>query len=75
VSFGSSSDRGLPNLVPRDKGSECSGGMTGHWTTNQAKFHFSRRRRSTNNTVFESFIGRIHEEYLDSLGFGSIREA
>jgi putative transposase len=66
-------DRGLPNRISCDSGSEFSGGMTDQWAySNQVEIDFSRRGKPTDNAIVESFNGRFREECLNTHWFDSI---
>ncbi len=69
-------DRGLPNLISCDNGSEFSGGMMGQWAySNQVEIDFNRRGKPTDNAIVESFNGRFREERLNTHWFDSINDA
>ena len=62
-------ERGLPERIYCDNGSEFSSGQTDLWAyTNQVQIDFSRRGRPTDNAVIESFNGRFREECLTRIG-------
>ncbi len=69
-------DRGLPNRISGDNGSEFSGGMMDQWAySNQVEIDFSRRGKPTDNAIVESFNGRFREECLNTHCFDSIDDA
>jgi putative transposase len=67
-------DRGLPNRISCDNGSEFSGGMMDQWAySNQVEIDFSRRGKPTDNAIVESFNGRFREECLNTHWFHSMK--
>ena len=60
-------DRGLPQRITTDNGSEFAGSQTDLWAyTNQVKMDFSRRGNPTDNAIVESFNGKFREECLNA---------
>ena len=69
-------DRGLPQRITCDNGSEFSGGQMDLWAyRNQVLMDFSRRGKPTDNAIVESFNGRFREECLNTHWFESIQDA
>ena len=69
-------DRGLPQRITTDNGSEFSGGQMDLWAyTNQVRMDFSRRGKPTDNAIVESFNGRFREECLNAHWFESLADA
>jgi putative transposase len=69
-------DRGLPNRISCDNGSEFAGGMMDQWAySNHVEIDFSRRGKPTDNAIVESFNGRFREECLNTHWFHSIEDA
>jgi putative transposase len=69
-------DRGLPERITTDNGSEFAGAQMDFWAyTNHVRMDFSRRGKPTDNAIVESFNGRFREECLNSHWFESIDDA
>jgi putative transposase len=69
-------DRGLPERITTDNGSEFSGGQMDLWAyNNHVRMDFSRRGKPTDNAIVESFNGRFREECLNAHWFESIDDA
>ena len=69
-------DRGLPERITTDNGSEFAGAQMDLWAyTNHVRMDFSRRGKPTDNAIVESFNGRFREECLNSHWFESIDDA
>jgi putative transposase len=69
-------DRGLPQRIARDNGSEFAGGQMDLWAyKNGVQLDFSRRGKPTDNAIVESFNGRFREECLNTHWFESIEDA
>jgi len=69
-------DRGLPQRITTDNGSEFAGAQMDLWAyTSHVRMDFSRRGKSTDNAIVESFNGRFREECLNSHWFESIDDA
>jgi putative transposase len=69
-------DRGLPQRITTDNGSEFAGAQMDLWAyTNQVRMDFSRRGKPTDNAIVESFNGRFREECLNSRRFESSDDA
>ena len=69
-------ERGLPQRIYCDNGSEFVSGETDLWAyTNQVALDFSRRGKPTDNAVIESFNGRFRDECLNAHWFESIDDA
>ena len=60
-------ERGVPQRIYCDNGSEFVSGLTDHWAyTNGVSLDFSRRGKPVDNAVIESFNGRFCEECLNT---------
>lgn len=69
-------DRGVPQRIACDNGSEFAGGQMDLWAyTNRVKMDFSRRGKPTDNAIVESFNGKFREECLNAHWFESIEDA
>jgi len=69
-------DRGLPQRISCDNGSEFSGGQMDLWAyTHQVQMDFNRRGKPTDNATVESFNGKFREECLNAHWFESIDDA
>lgn len=69
-------ERGVPQRIYCDNGSEFVSGLTDHWAyTNGVSLDFSRRGKPVDNAVIESFNGRFREECLNTHWFESIDDA
>jgi putative transposase len=69
-------ERGLPNRIYCDNGSEFVSGHTDHWAyCNSVKLAFSRRGKPVDNATIESFNGRFREECLNVHWFETIDDA
>lgn len=69
-------NRGLPQRIYCDNGSEFVSGQTDLWAyTNQVQLDFSRHGKPTDNAVIESFNGRFREECLNAHWFESLTDA
>ena len=69
-------DRGLPQRIYCDNGSEFVGGAMDFWAyTNGVILDFSRRGKPTDNAAIESFNGRFRDECLNVHWFGSLEDA
>jgi putative transposase len=69
-------DRGLPERITTDNGSEFAGSQMDLWAyTNHVQMDFSRRGKPTDNAIVESFNGRFREECLNAHWFESIDDA
>jgi putative transposase len=69
-------DRGLPQRIYCDNGSEFVGAAMDLWAyTNRVILDFSRRGKPTDNATIESFNGRFRDECLNVHWFGSLEDA
>ena len=69
-------DRGLPERISCDNGSEFAGGHMDLWAyTNHVAMDFSRLGTPTDNAIVESFNGRFRDECLNTHWFESIQDA
>jgi putative transposase len=69
-------DRGLPERITTDNGSEFAGSRMDLWAySNHVRMDFSRRGKPTDNAIVESFNGRFREECLNAHWFESIDDA
>lgn len=69
-------ERGLPQRIYCDNGSEFVSGYTDHWAyRNGVKLDFSRPGKPVDNAFIESFNGRFREECLNTHSFDSIDDA
>lgn len=69
-------DRGLPQRISCDNGSEFSGGqMDLRGYTHHVQMDFNRRGKPTDNAMVESFNGKFREECLNAHWFNSIEDA
>jgi putative transposase len=69
-------DRGLPQRISCDNGSEFSGGQMDLWAySNHVQLDFNRRGKPTDNAIVESFNGRFREECLNAHWFESVQDA
>jgi putative transposase len=69
-------DRGLPQRITTDNGSEFAGGQMDLWAhSNHVKMDFSRRGKPSDNAIVGSFNGRFREKCLNAHWFGSIDDA
>jgi putative transposase len=71
-----SHERGLPQRISCDNGSEFSGGLMDLWAyTNHVQIDFNRRGKPTDNAIVESFNGKFREECLNVHWFDSVEDA
>jgi len=69
-------ERGLPQRIYCDNGSECVSAAMDLWAyTNGVILDFSRRGKPTDNAAIESFNGRFREECLNIHWFASVDDA
>ena len=69
-------DRGLPQRITTDNGSNFSGAQMDLWAyTNQVRMDFSRRGKPTDNAIVESLNGRLCEECMNARWFESLADA
>ena len=69
-------DRGVPQRIACDNGSEFADGLMDFWAyTNKVKIDFSRPGKPTDNAFVESFNGRFREECLNTHWFESLEDA
>ena len=69
-------DRGLPQRIYCDNGSEFVGATMDLWAyTNGVILDFSRRGKPTDNAAIESFNGRFRDECLNVHWFASLEDA
>jgi hypothetical protein len=69
-------ERGRPQRISCDNGSEFSGGQMDLWAyTNQVQMDFNRRGKPTDNAFVESFNGKFREECLNAHWFESVEDA
>ena len=69
-------ERGQPQRISCDNGSEFSGGQMDLWAyTNQVQMDFNRRGKPTDNAFVESFNGKFREECLNAHWFESVEDA
>ncbi len=69
-------DRGLPERIYCDNGSEFVGATMDLWAyTNKDILDFSRRGKPTDNAAIESFNGRFRDECLNVHWFESLEDA
>ena len=69
-------DRGLPQRIACDNGSEFAGGLMDFWAyTNKVKIDFSRPGKPVDNSVCEAFNGSLRRECLTRHWFASLLEA
>ena len=69
-------DRGLPQRIYCDNGSEFVGAAMDLWAyTNKVILDFSRRGKPTDNATIESFNGRFRSECLNVHWFLSLEDA
>jgi putative transposase len=69
-------DRGLPQRIYCDNGSEFVGAAMDLWAyTNHVILDFSRRGKPTDNAAIESFNGRFRDECLNVHWFESLEDA
>jgi putative transposase len=69
-------DRGLPQRIYCDNGSEFVGAAMDLWAyTNQVILDFSRRGKPTDNAAIESFNGRFRDECLNVHWFEELEDA
>jgi putative transposase len=69
-------ERGLPQRIYCDNGSEFVSGVTDHWAyKNEVRLDFSRPGKPVDNAYIESFNGRFREECLNTHSFDSIDDA
>ena len=68
--------RGKPEAINVDNGSELAGKVMDRWAyENGVELDFSRRGTPTDNTMLESFNGRLRQECLNEHGFLSLADA
>jgi len=71
-----SADRGLPESIHCDNGSEFTSKALDKWAyENGVELRFSRPGKPTDNAVIESFNGRFREECLSTHWFLSLEDA
>lgn len=71
-----SHERGKPQRISCDNGSEFSGGQMDLWAySNQVQMDFNRRGKPTDNAIVESFNGKFREECLNAHWFESVEDA
>lgn len=71
-----SEQRGMPQMLFCDNGSEFSSQVMDLWAYhNQVKIDFSRPGKPTDNAHVESFNGTLREECLDAHWFSNLPEA
>ena len=69
-------DRGLPQRIYCDNGSEFVGAAMDLWAyTNKVILDFSRRGKPTDNAAIESFNGRFRDECLNVHWFEGLEDA
>jgi len=69
-------DRGLPQRIYCDNGSEFVGAAMDRWAyTNKVILDFSRRGKPTDNAAIESFNGRFRDECLNVHWFDGVEDA
>lgn len=69
-------NRGLPEIISVDNGSEFSGHELDRWAfENGVKLHFIRPGKPTENAYIESFNGRLRDECLNTNIFYTLDEA
>lgn len=70
------STRGKPAGILCDNGSKFSGQLAYLWAyRNKVKMIFYRPGKPTDNAFIESLNGRLHDEYLNTHWFSSIKDA
>ncbi len=68
--------RGLPEKIRVDNGSEFTGRVLDHWAyLNKVRLDFSRRGKPTDNGLIEAFNGRLRAECLNENWFMSMEDA
>lgn len=69
-------ERGAPQVIKADNGSEFAGRVMDRWAyENGVEIDFSRRGKPTDNAGIESFNGRLCEECLNAHWFLSLDDA
>jgi putative transposase len=69
-------DRGTPDLIVIDNGTEFAGKVLDAWAyANGIKLHFIRPGKPTDNGHCESFNGRFRDEFLNENWFVDLRDA
>jgi putative transposase len=69
-------ERGLPEKIRVDNGSEFTGRVVDQWAyMNKVRLDFSRRGEPTDNGLYEAFNGRLRAERLNENWFMSIEDA
>ena len=69
-------DRGLPEKIRVDNGSEFTGKVLDQWAyVNMVRLDFSRRGKPTDDGLIEAFNGRLRTECLNENWFMSIDDA
>ena len=69
-------ERGLPEKIRVDNGSEFTGRVLDQWAyVNHVRLDFSRRGKPTDNGLIEAFNGRLRAECLNENWFMSIDDA
>jgi len=69
-------ERGLPEKIRVDNGSEFTGRVVDQWAyLNHVRLDFSRRGKPTDNGLIEAFNGRLRAECLNEHWFLSLDDA
>jgi putative transposase len=69
-------DRGTPEVIKTDNGSEFAGRVMDRWAYhNGVEIDFSRPGKPTDNATVESFNGRLRQECLNANWFMSLVDA
>ena len=69
-------ERGTPEIVTTDNGSEIAGRVMDRWADNNGvEIDFSRPDNPTDNTTVESFNGRLRKKCLNAKWFMSLGDA
>jgi putative transposase len=69
-------ERGLPEKIRVDNGSEFTGRVLDQWAyLNHVRLDFSRRGKPTDNGLIEAFNGRLRAECLNENWFMSLDDA
>jgi len=70
------SERGLPEIISVDNGSEFTSKALDHWAyIRGVKLHFIPPGKPTQNGHIESFNGRLRDECLNTFSFWSLKYA